>query len=149
MCPWNSSTLLYCMVLYNQTTQLKKVESYIPSTTHPPKYLLTSLSAFLIGLFWGLNRNECTYPDPAIAASPEAWILWFPKLHLIGYRHIVEEDLEGVGSWFGSRGGDKLCPATSWRSDPALEFFTACRSITPIWMTSVFWSHPSNKFGIG
>ena len=60
-----------------------------------------------------------------------------------------EEALEGVGPRFGPGGGDKLLPESLRRSDLALTFSTAYKTITPIWMTSSFESHPSAKFGTG
>ena len=52
--------------------------------------------------------------------------------------HIREDAPEVLGPQFGTGGGDKLRPAPLKRSDPALTFYTAYRSIVPICMTSAF-----------
>ena len=52
---------------------------------------------------------------------------------------VREESLEGVVYLFGMGDSDKLLPAPLGRSDTALTFYTAYRSIAPIWMTSVFF----------
>ena len=100
----------------------KKRESYISSTTYPPKYPLPSSSAFSSGLFWGLNPNDCPNPYPATAAPPEGRIVKSPKYVLSDMGCAVEAFPERVGSQFGPGGGEKLRPAPLRRSDMDLEF---------------------------
>ena len=69
------------------------------------------------------------------------------KLHPIGYGTRRRRILGGSEILIRSGGGDKRHPAPLGRSNMALTFSTTYRSIIPICMTSVFWSHPSATFG--
>ena len=79
----------------------KKRESYIPSTTHPPKPTLPSSSAFSGGLFRGIDTNDNPDPDPATAAFPEIQIVRLPNFIRLDSGRVGEEAPEGVGSRLG------------------------------------------------
>ena len=117
---------------------IKKRDSYIPSTNHPPKYPLPSLSACSSGLFRGINTNDHPNPDPATSDSHEAQRVRFMNCIQSDTGRVREEFPEGVGSQFGPVGGKKQLQASLGRSDPALAFYTPYRSISHIWTTSVF-----------
>ena len=125
---------------------IKKIESYIPSTTQPLIHTtppLPSWSAFLSGLFRGIDPNDRLNPDPVTSSSLEERRIRLPNCVRSNMGRIREEYLEGLGSQFGpggggGGGGDKPCSTDLGCSDPALTFSTSYRSITPIWLTSVF-----------
>ena len=116
----------------------KKIDSYIPPTTNPPKSPITSSSAFSSGLFRGLGTNDQTNPDPATTAFPEDRRVRFQNCIRSDTGRVGEEAPEGVGSRFGPDGGEKIRSAPSGHYDPDLTFSSVYRSIVPIWMTSVF-----------
>ena len=125
----------YCTTKWHNK---EKGESYIPSTNHPPKSTLPSLSEFSSGLFRGLDPNDHPNPYPITAAYPEGRRVQFLNCILPDTVRVGEEALMGVGSWFGPGNGDKLRRAPLGRSDLDLIFFTAYRSIAPICLTSFF-----------
>ena len=133
--PYLCFNYVYCTTKWHNK---EKWESYIPSTTHPPNSPHPSSSAFSGGLFRGLDPNYRPNPYPTTAASPEFRRVKFLNCIRSDMGRIGEEVPEGVGSRFGPEGGDKLRPAPSGRYDPALEFSTSYRIISPICMTSYF-----------
>ena len=133
-----SSICRYVRYRTTKRQNKEKIESYIPSTTHPTKYPLPPSSVFPSGLFRGLNPNDRPNLDPATAAYPEGRRVRFLNCIWSDTERVGEESPEGVVSQFGPGGGDKLRPELLGRYDPDLKFSTAYRNIAPIWMTSVF-----------
>ena len=84
-------------ILQPNETIKKKIESYIPYTTHPPKSPLPSLTAFSSGQFQGLYPNDCPNLYPTTAASPEGRRVRFPNCTRSVMGYVGEEALAGVG----------------------------------------------------